>query len=84
MIGLDPDQMLRSLDAEIAAAKFRRTNSLHSNRNVIRMAGILFLVLGTAIGLFALQYMASEFTGRQPPPAAAQQQQPPAGSANGQ
>jgi hypothetical protein len=84
MTGLDPDQILKSLDAEIAAARFRRSTSGNPNRNVIRMAGILFLVLGTAAALFALQYMASEFAGRQPPPKTAQQQQPSSIGADGQ
>ena len=69
MTELDPDQLLKSLDAGIAAAKFRRSGS-GANRNAIRMAGILFLVLGTAFALFAMQYMASEIAGSRPAPKA--------------
>jgi len=63
MTELDPDQLLKSLDAGIAAAKARRSYSNGANRQAIRMAGILFLVLGTALALFAMQYMASELAG---------------------
>jgi hypothetical protein len=69
----DPDQLLKSLDAEIAMAKFRRSGT-GANRNAFRMAGIMVLVIGTAIALLVLQYMASEITSshpiRQPAPAA--------------
>lgn len=74
MTGLDPDQLLKSLDAEIAAARSRRSNPGGLNRNAVRMAGILVLVLGTAIALFALQYMTSELAGSRPAP----KTQPPA------
>jgi hypothetical protein len=63
MTELDSDQLLKSLDAGIAAARARRSGASIANRQAIRMAGILFLVLGTAIALFALQYMAAEVAG---------------------
>ena len=69
MTELDPDQLLKSMDAEIAMAKFRRSNS-NPNRNAIRMAGILILVVGTAAALLVLQYMASEITTFHPAPVA--------------
>ena len=65
------------MDAAIIAAKSRRhPSSRGMNRNAMRMAGILFLVLGTAVALFAMQYVANEFVGSHRPPVASAQQQP--------
>ncbi|HWB61204.1 MAG TPA: hypothetical protein VG733_17110 [Chthoniobacteraceae bacterium] len=74
----DPDQLLKTLDASIAAAKARRASqSRGMNRNAMRMAGILFLVLGTAFGLFVLQYMVTDFAeSHRPQPQASQQPDP--------
>jgi hypothetical protein len=70
MTELDPDQLLKSVDLQIAAARFRRGSStLVANRNAIRMAGVLFLVLGTTIALFAMQYIATDFVNTHQAPA---------------
>ena len=65
----DPDQLLKSLDAEIAMARFRRS-SQGSNRQIFRVASILFLVIGTVVALLVLQYMASELANSRPAPKA--------------
>lgn len=78
MTGLDPDQLLKSLDAQITVARARRSQSHGSNRVVIRTAGILFLVLGMGASLLALQYAVSEFAAGNRAPVA-QRAQPAAG-----
>ena len=62
------------MDAQIAAARFRRSNSRGLDRNAVRMAGILILVLGTAVALFVLQYMATDFAGSHRKPLVSEQQ----------
>ena len=74
MTELDPDQLLKSLDAELAAAKYRRSGP-GTNRNIFRVASIMILVFGTIAALCVLQYMASEMVASRPAPLA----QPEAG-----
>lgn len=76
MTELDPDQLLKSMDAAIIAARCKRSSSGGSNRNTIRMAGILMLLLGTALALFAMQYVATEFVGNHHAPTESTPQQP--------
>ena len=59
------------MDLQIVASRHKRENT-SSNRNLFRIAGILFLVLGTTIALFALQYKAMDFVSSHPKPAPAQ------------
>ena len=83
MTGLDPDQLLKSLDAQIAAARSRRLN-LRGNHDTARMTRIMALVLGSAIALFALQYVMTDFLGSHrahQANAQRQSQQPPSVSA---
>ena len=59
MSGFDPDQLLKSLEAEIALSKARHSRPA-ANRNAFRILSIMIFVLATIVALVALQYMASQ------------------------
>lgn len=67
------------MDVAIMAARSKRAKYRGSNRNTIRMAGIMVLVLGMAAALLAMQYVASEFVGSHHAPAPVAQEQPAPG-----
>ena len=59
MMESDPDQLLKTIEAQIALIKARHARAT-GNRNVFRIMSILFIVLGAFIAIILLQYMASQ------------------------
>lgn len=59
MMESDPDQLLRSIEAQTALIRARHAR-VSGNRTTFRIISVLFIVLGTFIALILLQYMASQ------------------------
>ena len=59
----DPDEILKSLDAELAISRMRR-KPIGGNRNAMRIFSIVLLLILAIGGLALLQYMVSELHDR--------------------
>jgi hypothetical protein len=60
MTEVDPDKVLKMLEAELELARMRRPRK--ESRAAFRIASILFILLAFIGALFALQYFAGELT----------------------
>ena len=70
-----PEQLLKLLDAQLAASRARRTQPRTQQRVAVLVGGVLLIVAGSCVALFILQQLLTDLPQPQAgeaPPAAVQ------------